>query len=71
MLITSQMSLLSFFIYVIAQFLGCFIGSSIVYVTYLDGLKNYQNYTYSLDTAAAGINYAYFLNLMALFLICS
>jgi glycerol uptake facilitator-like aquaporin len=51
MLLLGRVSLLRYFVYVIAQNLGAFLASVMVYLTYLYELENYPEGMYSLTTA--------------------
>lgn len=52
------MTFLRFFIYSIGQFIGAFLGALIVFIVYLDGLRNYGgDGMYSADTAQIFANY--------------
>ena len=57
-LLTGRMNFLRFFIYCIAQFIGAFLGALIVFIVYIDGLKNFGGEgMYSAETAGIFANY--------------
>lgn len=51
MLLTGRLNWTRFFVYVIAQILGAFLASAVVFVVYLDRLQIYKPGMYSLDSA--------------------
>jgi glycerol uptake facilitator-like aquaporin len=56
MLITGRMSIMRFFLYTLAQFIGAFLGALVVFIVYIDALKAYKPSMYSLDTAGVYID---------------
>jgi glycerol uptake facilitator-like aquaporin len=57
MLILGRMSILRFFVYSIAQFIGAFLGALVTFVVYIDVLKSYGGNMYSIDTAGIFATY--------------
>jgi glycerol uptake facilitator-like aquaporin len=57
MLIQGKLSLLKFFVYIIAQTLGAFIAAATVYATYFDVLSKFDNGTLTQETAGIFATY--------------
>jgi glycerol uptake facilitator-like aquaporin len=51
MLLIGKLSISRFFIYVLAQLMGAFLGAAMVFIVYIDALRVYKPTMYSLDTA--------------------
>lgn len=50
MLLTGRMTLLRFIVYVIAQFIGSFLGAAAMYVVYLDSFEKFANQSNRLQS---------------------
>lgn len=57
MLLTGQMSIFRFFIYSLAQFVGAFLAAFMVFIIYLDAIRNNRDGMYSLETAGIFATY--------------
>ncbi|RNA05793.1 aquaporin-3 [Brachionus plicatilis] len=55
--LTGKMTWRKFFIYSLAQTLGAFLGATLVFLVYLDGLKSFGEEMYSLNTAGIFATY--------------
>jgi aquaporin-3 len=56
MLITGRLSLIRFLIYIVAQFIGAFLGAAVVFLVYLDGIQSAGG-TDSMDMAGIFATY--------------
>ena len=57
MFLTGRLNLLKLLVYILAQFIGAFLGALIVFLVYYDGIKNFKTGMHSLDTAGIFATY--------------
>ena len=57
LLITGKMNLIRFFIYLIGQFIGAFLGAAMVFLVYLDAFNHYKSGPKSMDLAGIFATY--------------
>ena len=57
LLITGKMNLIRFFLYIIGQFIGAFLGAAMVFLVYLDAFNHYKDGPKSMDLAGIFATY--------------
>ena len=57
MFLTGRLNFKKFFVYILAQFIGSFLGAVVCFLVYYDSLKVFKTGMYSLDTAGIFATY--------------